>query len=101
MGFYFGTGRASVTALIPAFVGIPILICGLAARNEKRRMMVAHIAATLGLLGALAGLGRAVPKLIGGDTSYPVIASGLMGLICLFYVIACVRSFIAARKARG
>lgn len=36
-GAYFGTGRQSITALIPAFVGLPILALGLVARNPGRR----------------------------------------------------------------
>ena len=98
---YLGSELESVTALIPAFVGLPILICGFLARDPKKRKMVAHIAATVGLLGALAGLGRGLPKLIGGSRESAVIATLLMGIICTIYVIACVQSFIAVRKARG
>ncbi len=32
-GSYFGTGQASVTALIPAFFGLPLLLLGLVALN--------------------------------------------------------------------
>jgi nitrate/nitrite transporter NarK len=73
----------------------------LAARKEKNRKMAAHIAATVGLLGALAGLGRGLPKLFGGSKESATIASVLMGALCTIYVIACVQSFIAVRKARG
>ena len=47
VGFFINTGMdwKSWTSLIPALVfGLPILVCGLLAQNEKRRMMVAHIA---------------------------------------------------------
>lgn len=98
---YLGTAEAHWTALIPAFIGLPIFIGGLVARNPEKRMMAAHIAATFGLLGALGGLGRGIPKLISGTTSSAVVASLLMGAICTIYVIACVQSFVAARKARG
>ena len=98
---YMGTPESHWTALIPAIIGLPIFLCGLVARNPEKRMMAAHIAATFGLLGALGGLGRAVPKLVSGQVSSAVIASLLMGAICTIYVIACVQSFIAARKARG
>lgn len=65
-------------------------------------MHLMHLAALCGLLGALGGLGMAVPKLIRGDLERPLaIASQVsMGVVCLIFVILCVRSFIQARKAR-
>jgi|TARA_B100001250_G_scaffold220430_1_gene189108 hypothetical protein len=96
---YFSTGKASVTALIPSFIGIPILICGVLAKDEKKRKVVAHIALTLALLGALAGYGRGLPKLFGGDSGTAILGMLAMSVICTVYVIACVRSFIAARKS--
>ena len=50
---YLGTGSEQKTALIPAAFGIVILICGLLAANESRRMMAMHIAVFFGLLGAI------------------------------------------------
>ena len=99
LGSYLGTGRESVTALIPAFLGLPILICGLMARDEKKRMMAAHVAIIFGVLGMLAGLGRGIPQLIKGNSSTATIVTLIMAAICLYYVVACVRSFIAARKS--
>lgn len=96
---YFSTGKASVTALIPSFIGVPILICGVLAKDEKKRKVVAHIALTLALLGALAGYGRGLPKLFGGDSGAAILGMLAMSVICTVYVIACVRSFIAARKS--
>ncbi|MBT7981800.1 MAG: hypothetical protein HN584_04465 [Akkermansiaceae bacterium] len=99
VALYFSTGKASVTALIPSFIGIPILICGVLAKDEKKRKVVAHIALTLALLGALAGYGRGLPKLFGGDSGTAILGMLAMSVICTVYVIACVRSFIAARKS--
>ena len=96
---YFSTGKASVTALIPSFLGIPILVCGVLAKDEKKRKTVAHIALTLALLGALAGFGRGLPKLFGGDAGGAIWGMLVMSGICTLYVIACIRSFIAARKS--
>lgn len=100
VGLYFATGMKSVTAMIPAFFGVPILICGFLAKDEKKRMMAAHIAALFGVLGTLAGIGRGLMTVIKGNPGIAGIATLVMGLICLFFTIACVRSFIAARKAR-
>ncbi len=37
LGSYFGTGRTSVTALIPAFFGLPLLALGWLALKENVR----------------------------------------------------------------
>jgi uncharacterized membrane protein len=94
-----GATKQSVTAAIPAFVGIPMLIGGLVAM--KNNMAGMHIAVLFSLLGALAGLGRLIPSVIKGQLDGP--ASKLvaaMTVICLLFTIMAVRSFIAARKAR-
>ena len=82
IALYFSTDKVSATALIPSFLGIPILICGVLAKDEKKRKVVAHIALTLALLGALAGFGRGLPKLFGGDTSVSIIGMLAMSVIC-------------------
>jgi uncharacterized membrane protein (UPF0136 family) len=97
-----GASKQSVTALIPAFVGIPMLIGALI--SLKKNMLGMHIAVTFSLLGALAGLGRLVPGLIKGTVDFSQIGTKLvleMTVICLFFTIMAVRSFIAARRARG
>ncbi len=101
VGFFVATGMDSKkwTSLIPAlFFGLPILICGWLAREEKRRMMVAHIAVLFAVLGILGGLGMGIPKVAKGGLSPAPVEQLIMAAICLVYVVACVRSFIAARK---
>ena len=96
-----GASKQSVTALSPAFVGIPMLIGALSSLKKNRLGM--HIAVTFSLLGALAGLGRLVPGLIKGTVDFSQIGTKLvleMTVICLFFTIMAVRSFIAARRAR-
>jgi hypothetical protein len=99
---YVLTDRTSITALIPAFVGAVLLICALVARaNEGARKHAMHAAVAVGLLGALAALGRGVPAAIQGGISRPAVMSQLaMGVLLLIYVALGVQSFIAARKAR-
>ena len=58
IGFYIRTESRSVTALIPAFVGLAILLMGLLAFKESARMHAMHVAAALGVLGLLAAIGR-------------------------------------------
>lgn len=97
-----GATSQSVTSLIPAFVGALMLIGGLIAL--KKNMLGMHIAVTFSLLGTLAGLGRLIPGLIKGTLSLSDAAPKLiliMTVICLFFTVMAVRSFIAARRARG
>ena len=96
-----GASSQSVTALIPAFVGLPMLVGALIAL--KKNMLGMHIAVLFSLLGALAGLGRLVPGLIRGTVDFAEAAPKLilgMTLVSLFFTVMAVRSFIAARRAR-
>jgi hypothetical protein len=98
---YTLTGRTSVTALIPAIFGAVLLVLALIARNESARKHVMHAAVAIGLIGALASLGRAIPAVINGDAGRPaVIVQLIMAVLLLIYVAFGVQSFIAARRAR-
>ena len=99
---YVLTGRASVTALIPAMFGAVLLILALIARaNEGARKHAMHAAVAVGLIGALAALARGVPAAMAGAATRPAVMSQLvMGVLLLIYVALGVQSFIAARKAR-
>ncbi len=71
----------------------------------KRRMLFMHIAVTIGLLGFLftaPALVDAVQLFKGKLFPYPVAVEekAAMSLLMLIYVLLCVRSFIAARRAR-
>lgn len=97
-----GAEKQSFTALIPAFVGVPMLVGAIIA--IQRNMLGMHIAVTFSLLGALAGLGRLVPGLIKGSIDFADPAPKMilaMTVICLFFTVMAVRSFIAARRARA
>jgi len=97
----------SPTALIPAFVGAPILLCGVVALAGKAKKTCMHIAAGLSLLGALASGGRAATKLDVLFSSDPdvdkraVTMVAVMFLLCLGYLGLSVQSFIAARKRQA
>jgi len=99
---YVATGRTSVTALIPAFVGVAFVLLALVARsNEALRKHVMHAAVAIGLLAALGVLARAVPAALNGQSGRPaVIAQFIMAALLAGYVALGVQSFIAARKAR-
>ena len=98
---YMLTGRTSLTALIPAVFGAVLVICALIARSENARRHAMHAAVAVGLIGALAALGRGVPAALAGDATRPAVLSQLvMGVLLLIYVALGVQSFIAARRAR-
>ena len=103
---YFGTGRESVTALIPAFFGLPILLLGWLGRAETRRKHALHAASVLAALG-LAGSARGLPqawKLIAGDAvgrPMAAVSQAIMALICLIFLVLAVRSFVAATGPRS
>ena len=63
VAFYVGLTVAagthpSVTALIPAFAGLPILLLGVAALKESIRKHAMHGVSLLALLGFLLPVGR-------------------------------------------
>lgn len=104
---YIGTGSVHPTALIPAALGVLLGIFGTLAisPNESRRKLFMHINVTLGLLGFLGtimGLIQWFQMLGGAAVKNPPAteSKAAMALICLIYVALCVRSFIAARRAR-
>lgn len=104
---FIGTGSTHPTALIPAALGVLLGIFGALAvsPNESRRKLFMHINVTLGLLGflgTLMGLVQWFQMLAGATVKNPPAteSKAAMALICLIYVALCVRSFIAARRAR-
>lgn len=105
VGLYLGSGRESVTALIPAFLGVIFLICAAIATTEKRRMHAMHAAvlfALLGFGGSVGGVVGAVKALGGTEPDNPTATWGraVMAVLCVIFVAAAVRSFLAARRAR-
>jgi hypothetical protein len=106
VGGYFATGRASLTALIPLAFGLLLLVCGALARREQWRKHAMHAAALVGLLGFLGPL-RVLPQMVavvGGRAvahRAAVVDQLLMMVVCGAFVALCVRSFVAARRARA
>ncbi len=97
-------GKVSPTALIPAVIGVLILVCGALALKDGLRKHAMHFAAMLGVLGFLGGFAPPIRQLATGkelNLTAPAAVAGLaMSLVCAAFVGLCVRSFIAARKAR-
>ena len=104
VGMYVGLlaveGKApSVTALIPAFAGIPLLLLGLAALQESIRKHAMHGVSLLALLGFLLPAGRLGMKLFQGQPVRTTILVPLllMAALSAMLLAACIRSFVQAR----
>lgn len=102
---YFGTGRISPFALIPAGFGIIIFICGLLALSSKMTKHAMHTAAALSLIGFLfttKGVLKVIKMLMGNPV--PIVAEAIaqstMSILCLAYVLLCFRWFLNNRKNR-
>jgi uncharacterized membrane protein len=102
---YLVTDRASVTALIPAVLGVIIGVLGVLAGRAALRRHAIHAALLVALLGALGTLMNVaqLPALLAGDSVErpgAVVASAITFVLCAAYVVAGIRSFAAARRAR-
>lgn len=99
---YIATAAVSVTALIPAFVGLALLVAGLIARKPAAHRHAIHAALAVALLGALGSLSRVVKlgDVFAGTAKHPsaIIVSTIMFVLLATYIGLGVRSFIKARK---
>lgn len=101
-GYVWGMldGKASVTALIPAFFGLVIALLGaFAGSSEKLRKHLMHAAMLVGLVGFLVPAFRLLSNLDGLKFSPAVISQALMAIFCLIFVILGIQSFINARRS--
>jgi steroid 5-alpha reductase family enzyme len=100
------SGAKAVTALIPAFFGIVmLLLAAVASKGQAANKHAMHVAAMLTLVGTLGGLKMGVPNVIkyfqGDDTVWlKALTQGGMGILCIIFLVFCIRSFIQARKSR-
>jgi hypothetical protein len=104
VGAYVLTSAASVTALIPAFVGVPLLACGILARSATRRRPALVVALAVALLGALGSSMNAmrIGDAIAGTAQRPtaVWVSTIMFVLLVAYVVVGVRDLLRSRAAR-
>jgi len=104
---FIATGNQHPTALIPTYFGLALAWCGIFAMRKggAQRALWMHVAVTLGMVGFLGAGIMAIKETLaanGGPLAHPaaVESQAAMAAICLIFVVLCVRSFIAARKAR-
>jgi len=103
---YAKDGVAHFTALIPAIIGVLILLCGaLAIFKENLRKHMMHgalLVALLGFLGTVMGVVKLITLIAGGSIERPlaVVSQSLTAVLCLAFILIGVWSFIAARRSR-
>ncbi len=108
MGVYFylfPEDKQSVTALIPAVIGLGLMIPGIitivAPHNKKHAMHAGAMFCLIGLLGGLMGIPDFITWLSdGGDLDRPTIARIAMVLLCGENLIGSIMSFRLARIKR-
>ena len=100
---YVATGMASVTALIPSFFGIVVILLGLLGRADRFERSAVYGAlgvSVLGLLGSASGLAQVVTYLGGGEVERPAasITRAVMALILIVFVVVLTRSLAGKRR---
>ena len=96
---YFVT--KSGTAFIP--VGFGVVLAALSGGIAKDNKVIAHIAVLLTLIVLLAIAGMRLPKALAAAEENPmgVMRAAAMTLTGIIAMVAFIRSFIAARKAKS
>jgi hypothetical protein len=105
VGGWLLSDAASVTALIPAVLGVLLLALGLLAARpavHAHAMHGAMVLALLGVLGTLMQVAELPALLTGGDVERPlaVVTSTLTLVLCGVLLVVGIRSFVAARRGR-
>ena len=97
---YAAAGFTSWTALIPAFLGLLIAICGfIALKNNTIGLSIALVISILGVLGTSMNVLK-VGELISGQAERPlaIVASTVTFVLLIVYIVIGVRSFLTARR---
>ena len=98
--FYIITDMASISALIPTFIGIPLfLMAYLTEQIPEKKSLFMHIAVSIGVICAAGGV-TAIKSIIDGDLTPSNIEKILLMLTGIEYTTVCVFSFIHTRKQR-
>jgi len=95
---YFTSQTPSITALIPTFIGIILLICTVGIKNENKS--IAHIAVILTLL-ALFGLVKPLTGAISRVDNLAIIRVVIMMSTSILAMTVFIKSFIRNRKEKN
>jgi uncharacterized membrane protein HdeD (DUF308 family) len=104
LGYVFSETR-SLTALIPLVFGSLLEVCGVLAMNpamKKHAMHGASVLALVGVAGSAMGFVSFLKLISGGSVARPLGAQmqAAMFVVCLVFLLLCVRSFREARARR-
>lgn len=103
---WFITDMVSLTALIPAFFGLAMVVLArVAEKKEPLRKHIMHAVILLvlvGLLGSFSGLVKFIGSLFGGELERPIAIylQALYAALSVAFIVLAVRSFIEARRAK-
>ncbi|MEX0763293.1 MAG: hypothetical protein WD208_06045 [Dehalococcoidia bacterium] len=102
---YLVSDGASITALIPAFIGVLILVLGLAAQNNvllRYALPAAAAIAALALLGSLTGF-LDLFALLGGEEverETAVVSQSIVVLLSAVYLGIAIRSLVKGQRVK-
>tara|TARA_B100000674_G_scaffold116093_1_gene87390 strand:+ start:4155 stop:4517 length:363 start_codon:yes stop_codon:yes gene_type:complete len=85
----------SITALIPLFLGVILLLCNNGIKNNNK--IIAHVAVIITLI-AIGGLSKPLMSAIEEGRNLGIFRVSLMVLTSVIAMITFVKSFIEARK---
>ncbi len=99
-----GSVTKVMTALIPSVLGLILALLGFLAKSkENLRKHLMHGAVLVGLLGFLATVSSVMKlsALFNGTADRPlaVVSQFITAILCLVFVLLCVKSFIDARRS--
>ena len=101
---YVVSDMASVTALIPAFLGVALAVCGALAFKPSLRKHVMHVAMLIALIGIVGSVGGILQlgDVMAGTADRPLasVVRSITAVMMIVYMVVGVRSFIQARRAR-
>jgi hypothetical protein len=93
---YFFTGRQSITALIPSFFGIVVLIAMMVLRSLASPPILKWVMiglAVIGLLATMGGIPKVVTMLTGGAVARPAaaVSQAIMAVLSFVYGVIVLR----------
>jgi uncharacterized membrane protein len=101
VGGYAFAAPTSVTALIPAFFGIILMVLGFLARSDSMKKHAMHAAAAVALIGFAGALFSLLRAPLDTRSAMAVGSQIAMVVLTGVFVLLCVKSFRDARRDRA